>query len=101
MIIEIATAAAMYWGDRALAADSDIPQMKPRAESCSRYHDAQHVKQCLDAKMQILQQPDGDMWDPNWVSAITPADDVTNTSAAAANPKHGHPKGPVAKKPHS
>lgn len=100
MIIEIATAAAMYWSDRALAADTDIPVMKPRVESCSRYHDNDKIKACLDAKMKLLQQPDGDMWDTDWVSAVQPTvEDVG--SAKAANPKSGHSKAPVAKKPHS
>ncbi len=93
MIIEIATAAAMYWSDRALAADTDIPPMLPPAQQC-KYQDPQKIKQCLDLKMQTLQQQDGDLWDPNWVSSVTPIADssITNTSATAANPN-------VAKKP--
>jgi hypothetical protein len=59
MIIEIATAAAMYLAENvtATAAQSDIPQMRPRA--------AQPKKQ---------QDPDpyAAMWDPNWISSVTP-----------------------------
>ncbi len=82
MIIEIAT-----------AAQSDIPPMQSPAQQC-KYQDPQKIKQCLDLKMRTLQQPDGDLWDPNWVSSVTPVPEVgiTNTSANAANPN-------VAKKP--
>ncbi len=93
MIIEIATAAAMYWSDRALATDTAIPQMTSPAAQC-KYRDPQKIKQCLDLKMRTLQQQDGDMWDADWVSSVTPITDstVANTSANAANPN-------VAKKP--
>ena len=93
MIIEIATAAAMYWSDRALAAESDIPQMLPPAAQC-RYRDPQKLRQCLNAKMQPEPDPMAAMWDPNWVSSVTPISDssITNTSANTANPN-------VAKKP--
>jgi hypothetical protein len=87
MIIEIATAAAMYLAD-ATAAPSDIPQMRPRA--------AQRVQQ---------QDPDPyqAMWDPNWISSVTPVREPgqASGSAKAANPKHGGSKGVVASKPHS
>ena len=93
MIIEIATAAAMYWSDRALAAESDIPQMLSPAAVC-RYRDPQKLRQCLNAKMQPQPDPYAAMWDPNWVSSVTSVQDssITNTSATAANPN-------VAKKP--
>ncbi len=93
MIVEIATAAAMYWSDRALAADTDIPQMTSPAAQC-KYRDPQKIKQCLDLKMQTLQQQDGDLWDTDWISSVSPIPEVgvTNTSAKTANPN-------VAKKP--
>ena len=90
MIIEIATAAAMYLAENATttAAASDIPPMKPRA--------AQRVQQ---------QDPDpyAAMWDPNWISSVTPArgSEQKSGSASTANPKHGGSKGSVASKPHS
>jgi len=93
MIIELSTAAAMYWANTVLAADTDIPQMLPPAAVC-RYRDPQKLRQCLNAKMQPQPDPYAAMWDPNWVSAVTPVQDssITNTSATAANPN-------VAKKP--
>jgi hypothetical protein len=85
MIIEIATAAAMYLAD-ATAAQSDIPPMRPRA--------AQRVQQ---------QEPDpyAAMWDPNWISSVTPTrgSEQKSGSATATNPKHGGSKGSVASKP--
>ena len=95
MIIEIATAAAMYLAENvtATAAESDIPQMRPRAALC-RDRDPQKLRQCLNAKMQPEPDPYAAMWDPNWISAVTPIPEpgVTNTSATTANPN-------VAKKP--
>ena len=93
MIIEIATAAAMYWANAATAADTDIPQMLPPAAVC-RYRDPQKLRQCLNAKMQPEPDPYAAMWDPNWVSSVSliPEPGVTNTSAKTANPN-------VAKKP--
>jgi hypothetical protein len=88
MIIEIATAAAMYLAD-ATAAPSDIPQMRPRAQQ----------------KITQQQEPDPyqAMWDPNWISSVTPArgSEQKSGSATATNPKHGGSKGVVASKPHS
>ena len=88
MIIEIATAAVMYLAENVTAAASDIPPMKPRA--------AQRVQQ---------QEPDpyAAMWDPNWISSVTPARgcEQKSGSAKATNPKHGGSKGVVASKPHS
>jgi hypothetical protein len=92
MIIEIATAAAMYLAENvtATAAESDIPQMKPRA--------AQH-------RENKQQEPDpyAAMWDPNWISSVTPVrgSEQASGSAKAANPNDGSSKGPVASKPHS
>jgi hypothetical protein len=89
MIIEIATAAAMYLAENvtATAAQSDIPQMRPRA--------AQPKKQ---------QDPDpyAAMWDPNWISSVTPVREGEQKSGSAntANPKHGGSKASVASKPH-
>ena len=93
MIIELSTAAAMYWANTVLAADTDIPQMQSPAAVC-RYRDPQKLRQCLNAKMQPEPDPYAAMWDPNWVSAVTPIPEVsvTNTSAKTANPN-------VAKKP--
>ena len=95
MIIEIATAAAMYLAENvtATAAESDIPQMRPRAALC-RDRDPVKVRQCFDRKQQPEPDPYAAMWDPNWVSSVTPVTEpgVTNTSANTANPN-------VAKKP--
>ena len=92
MIIEIATAAAMYLAENVTATQSDIPQMRPRAAQCS-YRDPVKVRQCFDRKQQ---EPDpyAQMWDPNWVSSITPIPEagITNTSAKTPDPN-------VAKKP--
>ena len=90
MIIEIATAAAMYLAD-ATAAQSDIPPMKPRAQP--------------KITQQQQQEPDpyAAMWDPNWISSVTPArgSEQKSGSATATNPKHGGSKGSVASKPHN
>ena len=95
MIIEIATAAAMYLAENvtATAAESDIPQMRPRAALC-RDRDPQKLRQCLNAKMLPEPDPYAQMWDPNWISSVTPIPEVsvTSTSASTANPN-------VAKKP--
>jgi hypothetical protein len=69
MLLEIATAAAMYAYNTATAAESDIPVMVP-ALSC-RYKDPRKVRQCLDQKMRPAPDPYAAMWDPNWVSSIT------------------------------
>ncbi len=94
MIIEIATAAVMYLADATTAAQSDIPQMRPRAALC-RDRDLQKIRQCFDRKQQ-QQEPDPyqAMWDTDWVSTITPIPEsnITNTSATTLNPN-------VAKKP--
>ena len=54
---------------------------------------------------QQQQEPDpmAQMWDPDWISSVTPVRDseVSSGSAKAANPKHGSSKGPVASKPHA
>jgi hypothetical protein len=90
MIIEIATAAAMYLADSATAtaAQSDIPQMKPRA-----------------VQQQQQQEPDpmAAMWDPNWISSVTPVrgSEQAGGSAKAANPNDGSSKASVASKPHA
>ena len=69
MIIEAATAAAMYFSNQALAAESDIPVMVPQAQC--KYKEPKRVRACLDRKMQDTPDPYQDMWDPNWVSSIT------------------------------
>jgi hypothetical protein len=70
MILEIATAAAMYaYNSTTTAAESDIPVMVP-ALTC-RYKDPRKVRQCLDQKMRPEPDPYAAMWDPNWVSTIT------------------------------
>jgi hypothetical protein len=103
MIIEIATAAAMYLAENvtATATQSDIPQMKPRAALC-RDRDPVKVRQCFDRKQQ---EPDpyAAMWDPNWVSSVTPVreGEAASGSANTANPKHGGSKASVASKPQS
>ena len=105
MIIEIATAAVMYLADNvtATAAHSDIPVMKPRTALC-RDRDPVKVKQCFDRKQQ-QQEPDpmAQMWDPNWISSVTPVRDseAASGSATQTNPKHGSSKAPVASKPQS
>ena len=92
MIIEIATAAAMYLAENvtATAAQSDIPQMRPRL--------AQH-------RENKQQEPDpmAAMWDPNWISSVTPVREPgqASGSAKAANPNNGSSKGVVASKPHA
>jgi len=104
MIIEIATAAAMYLAENvtATAAESDIPQMRPRAALC-RDRDPVKVRQCFDRKQQQEPDPYAAMWDPNWISSVTPATEAgqASGSATAANPKHGGSKGSVASKPHA
>jgi hypothetical protein len=93
MIIEIATAAAMYLAENvtATAAQSDIPQMRPRA--------AQH----RENKQQQDVDPYAAMWDPNWISSVTPVrgSEQASGSAKAANPNDGSSKGVVASKPHA
>ena len=92
MIIEIATAAAMYLADSttATAAQSDIPQMRPRA--------AQHRE-----NKQQDPDPNAAMWDADWISAVTPVRDSEQASASAkaTNPNDGSSKGSVASKPHA
>ena len=91
MIIEIATAAAMYLAENvtATAAQSDIPQMRPRAAP----------------KVTQQQEPDpmAQMWDPNWISSVTPTreSEAASGSATAPNPNDGSSKARVAKKPQS
>ena len=89
MLIEIATAAVMYLADSTTAAQSDIPQMRPRAQQ----------------KITQQQEPDpyAAMWDPNWISSVTPVRDseAASGSANTANPNLGSSKGVVASKPHS
>ncbi len=93
MIIEIATAAAMYLAENVTATQSDIPPMRPQLQQQCRHRDPQKLRQCFDRKQQ---EPDpyAAMWDPNWVSSVSPIPEagITNTSATAANPN-------VAKKP--
>ena len=107
MIIEIATAAAMYLADSttlARAAHLDIPKMQPRTQQQCRSRDPLKIKQCLDHKLQQQDlDPMADMWDPDWISSVTPVRDseVSSGSATAANPKHGSSKAPVASKPHA
>jgi hypothetical protein len=93
MILELSTAAAMYWANTATAADTDIPQMLSPAAVC-RYRDPQKLRQCLNAKMQPEPDPMAAMWDPNWISAVTPVPEPGQASGSAttANPN-------VAKKP--
>jgi hypothetical protein len=102
MIVEIATAAAMYLADATTAAQSDIPQMRPRAALC-RDRDNEKVRQCFDRKQQQEPDPYAAMWDPNWISTVTPVRDSEQASASAkaTNPNDGGSKAPVAKKPHA
>jgi hypothetical protein len=103
MIIEIATAAAMYLAENAAttAAASDIPPMRPRAALC-RDRDPVKIRQCFERKQQ-QQDPDpyAAMWDPNWISSVTPVREAEQKSgsAKAANPNDGSSKGSVASKP--
>ena len=91
MIIEIATAAVMYLADNvtATAAHSDIPVMKPRAAH----------------KVTQQQEPDpmAQMWDPNWISSVTPVreSEAASGSAKPTNPNLGSSKASVASKPHT
>jgi hypothetical protein len=104
MIIEIATAAAMYLAENATAtaAQSDIPQMRPRAALC-RDRDNERIRQCFDRKQQQDPDPYAAMWDPNWISAVTPVREAEQKSgsATATNPNYGGSKGVVASKPHA
>ena len=104
MIIEIATAAVMYLADNvtATAAHSDIPKMLPRTALC-RDRDPVKVKQCFDRKQQQEPDPMAQMWDPNWISSVTPTreSEAASGSATQTNPKHGSSKGSVASKPQS
>ena len=89
MIIEIATAAVMYLADSTTAAQSDIPVMLPRAAH----------------KVTQQQEPDpmAQMWDPNWISSVTPVreSEAAGGSAKPTNPNDGGSKGVVASKPHA
>ena len=104
MIIEIATAAAMYLAENATttAAQSDIPQMISPAALC-RYKDPQKLRQCLNAKMRPEPDPYAAMWNPNWISTVTPVreGEQKSGSAKATNPNLGSSKGAVASKPHT
>jgi hypothetical protein len=88
MIIEIATAAAMYLAENAAttAAPSDIPPMRPRAAQPKQPQDP---------------DPYAAMWDPNWISSVTPVrgSEQKSGSATATNPNYGGSKGSVASKP--
>lgn len=94
MIREIVTAAAMYLWDTNTASAADAPSMIPQTQQQCRHRDPQKLRQCLDLKLQQQPDPYAQMWDSDWVSAITPVPEsaVTNTSASTANPN-------VAKKP--
>ncbi len=83
MILEAATAAAMYWANSATAAESDIPVMVPAAQC--RFRDLRKTRACLDAKFRNDPDPNQDMWDPNWISSITykPEDVIQDDSAKA------------------
>ena len=70
MLLEIATAAAMYaYNSTTTAAESDIPVMVP-ALTC-RYKEPKKIRECLERKMRPEPDPYQAMWDPNWVSSIT------------------------------
>jgi hypothetical protein len=90
MIIEIATAAAMYLAENvtATAAQSDIPQMRPRAALC-RDRDPVKIRQCFERKQQQEPDPYAAMWDPNWVSSVTP---VREGETASGSAKHSQSK---------
>ena len=102
MIIEIATAAAMYLAENvtATAAQSDIPQMRPRAALC-RDRDPVKIRQCFERKQQQEPDPYQAMWDPNWISSVTPVREGEQASGSAntANPNLGSSKASVASKP--
>ena len=93
MIIEVATAAAMFWADRTLAAEpTDIPVMVP-ALTC-RYREPAKIRACLDRKNQKDPDPYQDMWDPNWVSSVTPIPDDSAKAQAELLPKSHRVKKP-------
>jgi hypothetical protein len=81
----------MYLADATTAAQSDIPQMRPRA--------AQPRVQ----KQQQDPDPYAAMWDPNWISSVTPTrgSEQASGSATATNPNTGGSKASVASKPQS
>ncbi len=83
MILEAATAAAMYFSTQVSAAESDVPVMVPAAQC--KFRDPQKIKACLEAKFRNNPDPVQDMWDTDWVSTITyrPEDVVENDSAKA------------------
>ena len=88
MILEAATAAAMYFSNSALAAESDVPVMVPQA--VCKFKDPQKIRACLDAKFRDTHDPNQDMWDPNWISSITykPEDVIPqNNDSAKAGAK--------------
>jgi hypothetical protein len=99
MILEAATAAAMYFSNQALAAESDIPVMVP-ALSC-KYRDPKRMRACLDRKMQNTPDPYQDMWDPNWISSITykPEDVIQPLGDSAKTEAKVLPKSHTEKKP--
>ena len=70
MLLEIATAAAMYaYNSATTAGESDIPVMVP-ALTC-RYKEPKKIRECLDQKMRPEPDPYQAMWDADWVSTIT------------------------------
>jgi hypothetical protein len=98
MILEAATAAAMYFSNQALAAESDIPVMVPQA--MCRFKEPKRVRACLDRKFQNTHDAYQDMWDPNWISSITykpedvinPGDDSAKAGARVLPKSHTEKK---------
>lgn len=99
MILEAATAAAMYFSNQALAADTDVPVMVPAAQC--RFRDPKKIRACLDAKFKNDQDANQDMWDPNWVSSITyrPEDVIRQDNDSAKAGAKLLPKSHTPKKP--
>ena len=99
MILEAATAAAMYFSNQALAAESDIPVMVPQA--MCRFKEPKRVRACLDRKFQNTHDAYQDMWDPNWVSSITykPEDVIDPVDDSAKAGVRVLPKSHTEKKP--
>ena len=87
MIILAATAAAMLYADTVLADNSTNAQHNTQRwakQSCAAAHTSDEIKQCLDYKLQNMQQMDHeDMWDPNWISAVQPVVESESAEARA------------------
>lgn len=78
MIIEAATAAAVFVAERITIADaSNVPALYPITpySTCSSYTSNEDIKTCIEQKMLLLRRDDHEeMWDPDWISSVEPTD---------------------------